>query len=102
MQKCVLVQFYQRDAKMCSENQKQREFDIPIEPAPKGVLEICVTCFLSRDFMLTITAKDLASKLEVNFFFVNALNVQTQEAIEDMREKEKMRREAEFKRGPRV
>ncbi len=34
-------------------------------------------------------------------FFVNALNVQTQEAIEDMREKGNMRREAEFKRGTR-
>ncbi len=69
MQKRVRVQLYHGDAKMGSENKKLREFDIPFEPAPKGVPEICVTWFLSRDFMLTVTSKDLASTGEVKSFF---------------------------------
>ncbi len=72
-----------------------REFDIPIEPAAKGVPDIQVTFSLSKDFMLTVTAKDLASKGEAKSIRVDALHVQTQEAIEDMRKKEKMWREAE-------
>ncbi len=95
MQKCVRIQVYQGDARMCSENQKLREFDIPIEPAPKGVPDIQVTFSLSQDFMLIVTAKDLASKGEAKSISVNALNVQTQEAVDDMREKQKMWREAE-------
>ncbi len=59
--------------------------------APKGVPEICITFSLSHEY--------LASKEEAKSFF--SLNVQTQEAKDDMREKGKMRGEAEFKRGTR-
>ncbi len=70
MQKRVRVQLYQGDAKMGSENKKLREFDIPFEPAPKYVPEICITCSLSRDFMLAVTSKDLASTGEVKSFLL--------------------------------
>ncbi len=95
MQKCVRIQVYQGDSKKCSENQKLQQFDVPIEPALKGVPDIRVTFSLSRDFMLTVTAKDLASKGETKSITVSATNVQTQEEINNMREKENKRKEAD-------
>ncbi len=47
LQKCVRIQVYQGDANMCSENQKLREFNIPIEPLLR-VFPIYTLRFLFR------------------------------------------------------
>ncbi len=95
MQKYVRIHVYQGDSKMCSENKRLRDFDVPIEPALKGVPDIQVTFSLSRDFMLTVTAKDLASKGETKSIAVSATKVQTQEELNNMRETENKRKEAD-------
>ncbi len=95
MQKSVRTQVYQGDSKMCSEKKMLQQLDVPVEPALKGVPDIQVTFSFSHDFMLTVTAKDLASKGQTKIIEVNSLSVQIQEAINAMREKESRRWEAE-------
>uniref|UniRef100_A0A5K3EV89 Heat shock protein 70 n=1 Tax=Mesocestoides corti TaxID=53468 RepID=A0A5K3EV89_MESCO len=83
-QRSVQINIYVGDKEQVAQNKKLQELELPLRPVPKGVPDIEVTFSLSQEFILNVTAKDLAINGDSKNVSVNVLKRLTREEIDRM------------------